>query len=112
MQRTYYPPSSSPSIARLQSQLQVSPENAPKLKRLLKRGPENIPGQHPSHAIAAWLRECEAFIEGTFGPESCYPEKEWLWYLNAGDTYATTLIYDNRRQGKVRIACWGDYFGG
>jgi hypothetical protein len=106
-----YPPSSSPSIARLVRDLQVEPEKAPALKRLLKRGPEAVRGCHPSHAVVEWLGECEKYLEGTFGVESCYPEKPWLWYLNAGDTYATTLIYDERGQGKVRVGCWGDYFG-
>lgn len=30
-----------------------------------------------------------------------------LEYLNTGDTYATTIIYDHSR-GSWRVGCWGD----
>ncbi len=108
---TYYPPSSTPSVARLEKELHLSPEQAAAVKKLAKRGPEARRGEHISHAIMEWMGELAKLIENPNGVESCHPEKEWLYYVNAGDTYATTLIYDSRGQGKIRVACWGDHFG-
>ena len=103
----------------------MTPEQAKAVKKLLKRGPEHIPGHHPSHAIAAWLGAVNdaagGVSNGFFGVESCYPEKDWLWYLNTGDTYAPTLCYEEgdgnadcdylyREKGRVIISCWGNYF--
>jgi hypothetical protein len=34
-------------------------------------------------------------------------EQYGLEYLNTGDTYATTIIYDHSR-GSWRVGCWGD----
>jgi hypothetical protein len=44
------------------------------------------------------------------GVESLYPDRPHLFYCNAGDTYATALIF-NWRTEQVRIGCWGDLVG-
>ena len=114
MNRMHYPPTRTPSVQRLQRELRMTPEQAKAVKRLLKRGPECTPFHHPSHAIAAWLGEINTaaggVANGFFGVESGYPEKEWLWYLNTGDTYSPTLVYIDKGQGHVALACWGAYF--
>lgn len=69
-----------------------------------------------------WVRDCynmpyadelimhaiDATIE-TFGVESAGGNGECYHfdYCNAGDTYATTVIYD-RQSGEYMIGCWGD----
>ena len=92
----------------------MTPEQAKAVKKLLKRGPEHIPGHHPSHAIDAWLGKVNdaagGVSNGFFGVESCYPEKDWLWYLNTGDTYSPTICYVDKGQGHAVISCWGNYF--
>jgi len=54
------------------------------------------------------LHVLNALIDG-YGVESCYPDKPELWYVNMGDPYVATIIY-NDDTGKFRIGCWGDYF--
>jgi hypothetical protein len=44
-------------------------------------------------------------LAGTYGVEAFETDKGWCEYLNAGDTYAATLV---RFNGKYRVACWGD----
>jgi hypothetical protein len=51
-------------------------------------------------------------ILGTHGVEGLGPEVSGIApppyeYLNAGDTYATTLIY-TRKTDTLRVGCWGD----
>lgn len=60
------------------------------------------------------LRAIDAIL-GTYGVEALTLESERdnytsgprFEYLNAGDTYATTLIYDSHAD-TLRIGCWGD----
>lgn len=40
--------------------------------------------------------------------ESLYPEAPWIHYLNMGDPYAETLIY-NARSGTIRFGNWGHF---
>ena len=51
-------------------------------------------------------RQCET---GTFGVERIAKghnqRSPAIEYLNAGDTYATTLLYV---RGRFRVGCWGD----
>jgi hypothetical protein len=44
------------------------------------------------------------------GVESCFPQRPEIHYLNAGDTYNPTLIF-NDYTGTIRIGCWGDIKG-
>lgn len=49
---------------------------------------------------------------GTYGVEALGPGRSGDYappyeYCNAGDTYATTLVY-TRNTDTLRIACWGD----
>lgn len=51
-------------------------------------------------------------ILGTHGVEGLGPQRSGDYapafeYLNAGDTYATTLVY-TRDTDTLRIGCWGD----
>ena len=49
--------------------------------------------------------------DGMCGVELLGIHKRWKYgveYLNAGDTYNTTLIFHNHHDGTVRIGCIGD----
>jgi hypothetical protein len=65
-------------------------------------------GCHISHAVVKALEKAEAYLRSkdenwTFGVEST--SEPDIIYLNAGDTYAETLLFHN---GTFKIGCWGD----
>jgi hypothetical protein len=49
---------------------------------------------HISHTVTAWLRPLNKMCE-THGVESLYPEAPHIYYLNTGDTYAATLVFND-----------------
>lgn len=66
---------------------------------------------HKSFAVrdAMLLAEAACPDLGTFGveyiPQGHNRRSPEIEYLNAGDTYAATLLYVN---GRFRVGCWGD----
>ena len=46
------------------------------------------------------------YIESTEDKDN-YRKNSGILYCNAGDTYATTFLYDYRK-GRYYISCWGD----
>lgn len=48
---------------------------------------------HISHTLMKWLGPLDKLCE-TFGVESLYPEAPHIFYLNTGDSYAATLVYN------------------
>ena len=60
---------------------------------------------HPPHT--SQLRLCLLDeLANTHGVEAFQVRNgDWCEYLNAGDTYALTLL---RYRGRYRVACWGD----
>ena len=93
---------SCPSVARLTS---IGVDNPEQVHHRIKQGFE-IGNGHISHSVADFLEEINS-LSGHFGVESLYPERPEIWYLNAGDTYTTTLCY-NHDSDRFFIACWGD----
>lgn len=81
---------SCPSVARLRS---VGCENPEAFRKRAKEGFHTIPGEHWSHAAAAFLDELNR-IGNYHGVESFYPEKPHLFYLNAGDSYTPTVVFN------------------
>jgi hypothetical protein len=60
---------------------------------------------HPPHTSHLRLCLLDELAE-THGVESFQVrDGTWCEYLNAGDTYASTLILF---RGRYRVACWGD----
>lgn len=60
---------------------------------------------HPPKTYDLRLAALDA-IAGTYGVEAFQTrDGDWCEYLNAGDTYATTLL---RFRGRYRVGCWGD----
>ena len=81
-----------PSVARLR---QIGVDYPEKFRARAKAGFEwtRYDG-HKSHAVAAFL-ESLADLSGHYGVESLYPENPCLWYLNAGDSYSSTVFYNS-----------------
>jgi hypothetical protein len=82
-------------------------ENPEAFRKLAKEGFEYTRYDgHISHAVAAFLEPLNS-IGGFSGVESLYPNAENLWYLNAGDTYTSTVFYDHY-QDRFFISSLGD----
>ncbi len=88
--------------------------------RRLKR--EDVYGSfHPSHHASDALLKAEEYLRkrgenGTFGVEgNSIPDNDFMsrdhrscMYLNGGDTYAATIIWDGQSE-QFHIGCWGDW---
>ncbi len=96
-----------PPAAKIASELNLDLETAQKIREKIKAGYRKPYGEHWSHAANAWFEEVGKLGDFNFGVESLYPKQPEIMYLNAGDTYATTLIF-NHNQGRVYLGCWGD----
>lgn len=67
------------------------------------------------YSLPTWSeRAMEALSEvlDGYGAEALWPEGEYLWpratYVNMGDTYAPTILYDYASQ-RFAVTSWGDY---
>jgi len=81
---------SCPSAARLRA---IGCENPEAFRKAAKAGFETVPGEHWSHAAAAFLETLNR-IGNYYGVESLYPSKPHLFYLNAGDSYPPTVVFN------------------
>ncbi len=93
-----------PPAAKIARELNLDEDTAKAIRERIKKGYKN-----PSHDAAKFMEDLNKLGEFA-GVESCYPKRPELYYLNAGDTYNTTLIF-NYATGSVRIGCWGDIKG-
>lgn len=103
-----------PSIKTLR---EVFADRAPEAKKVLRMSRADLEQTEPG---ARRLRECYHppatsdlrltvldTLAGTHGVEAFRTRRgDWCEYLNAGDTYAATLL---RYRGTYRVGCWGDY---
>jgi hypothetical protein len=66
-------------------------------------------GTHPSHLANKAITEAGKEFKIGFGCEGfCWNGgREGISYLNMGDTYATTILFDSRTRW-FTIGCWGD----
>jgi len=70
----------------------------------------HIQGHHPSHAIADWLKDIDKVLNthcnrGSFFGVEGITDPEEVQYINAGDTYTTTILF---YKSKLRLGCIGD----
>lgn len=69
--------------------------------------------EHPSHVADEILREAaERFDLGTFGVEGWSDDsgRKGVSYLNAGDSYAMTIVcLTDVGSCQFRIGCWADF---
>ena len=106
-----------PTTKSLREKLCLSHESAKKVRKILKDGPNDFFrgrwGMHFSHAIGDMMDKVSEAMNSKenhfafFGYESLYPSRPNIFYINAGETYASTLIY-NYETDTARIACIGD----
>lgn len=82
-------------------------ETAVAVRMMMRVGFERRRGVHVSHDVAKYLeRVLQAAGEsGLCGVENLCPELPHVWYLNAGDPYVTTLIY-NSETHRWSLDCW------
>ena len=99
-----------PPASKIASELNLDEETALKIRAYIKAGYSPLPGRnHYSHAAIQFMEGLSKL--GDFqGVESLYPDRPEVFYCNAGDTYAATLIF-NRETAQVRLGCWGDLVG-
>lgn len=58
--------------------------------------------------VDAMLNEADAFIPESYGVEQFTERGVTVKYLNLGDTYDITLIW-NTDTGSIYVGTWGDY---
>ena len=89
-----------PSIKKLMEIKDVTPEDAKKIRAIMQ-GAGRVNGETRMERIDAVL--------GTFGveyiPKGHNDRSPAIYYCNAGDTYAWTVLKVN---GQFRVGCWGD----
>lgn len=90
-----------PTTARLIAVLNTDEETALKIRAYVKEGYERTPHQHPSFDAVEFMEGLNKIAE-FYGVESLFPKRPGIEYLNAGDSYATTLAF-NYRTGNVFI---------
>lgn len=106
-----------PSLKTLRTLPGVDTGKAVALKRLLTACRADLES-HPAagELLARWCWHAPATPHlrltcldaelGTYGVEAFRTDRgELVEYLNAGDTYAPTIV---RFRGTYRVACWGD----
>ncbi len=104
---------SCPPVSRLVRELSVSEETAKALRERIKRGycraDYDLPrDSHWSHAASLFMAELSRIGE-FHGAESFYPAAPGIYYLNAGETYAATLIF-RHDSASIRVGCMGDVY--
>lgn len=82
-------------------------ETAVAVRAAMRLGFERRRSYHVSHDVADYL---ESVLDvcgkaDLYGVESLYPELPDIWYLNAGDPYTETLVY-NSETHSWSLNCW------
>ena len=105
-----------PSIKALQDGLNLDEATAREAKRLLTasrqaleetpEGAARVAECYHAPGIIDLRLTCLDAVIGTHGVESFDARGRTYWYLNAGDTYASTIV---RTPNSYRVACWGDF---
>ncbi len=80
----------------------IHPQTFPAVQLWLDQR-HNEPSKHEQIACALDSTLGTYGVEAAFEGGAMWPYLEWL---NAGDTYATTLVY---HKGSWRVGCYGDY---
>jgi len=95
-------PHGGPSVQRMMDFLKISKEQASALKAMMDDG----------KSVSTILREADRLLNG-HGVEyiqshaDTMRSQDGLSYVNMGDTYDTTLLYDHKT-GRFSVGSWGD----
>jgi hypothetical protein len=95
-------PHGGPSIKRMQDMLRISKDQASALKAMMDGGKK----------VSIILREADRVLNGNGveyidSREDTMRSQDGLSYVNMGDTYDTTLLYDHKT-GRFSVGSWGD----
>jgi hypothetical protein len=95
-------PHAGPSIKRMQDMLQISKEKASALKGMMDDG----------KSVSTILREADRALNGhgveyIDSREDTMRSRDGISYVNMGDTYDTTLLFDHKT-GRFSVGAWGD----
>lgn len=100
----------SPSSTSLSTGLSIPLPLARSLRAAIRKGYEKD-HSHYSHSAREFMNGLGKLLEeGGYpysGTESLYPDYPAWFYLNAGDTYSPTLLF-NALTHKARVGCIGD----
>ena len=55
------------------------------------------------------MEELDKICSFSYGVESLYPDYPTVFYINRGDTYDLTIVYDYDTE-RFYLAAWGDYY--
>lgn len=108
-----------PSAQKMAKELNIDAKYANEIKRLMRWGPHTAKtyGGDYSDSVDTVMEEANRYMGG-FGVESVRDENAWVnsyWqntialYVNKGDTYDTTLLYDTDKD-RLYITSWGDWY--
>jgi len=98
----FSPPVSGPSVKRIEEGLQISRQQAQAIKDAMNDGKPNKALRLASEATGNFGVE---YIESD---QDTMRSREGIEYVNTGDTYNTTLIYDYKT-GRFYIGSWGGW---
>ena len=78
-------------------------------RRYYNRELPNHIGEHTSHLASEALEAAGKHFKVGYGVEGFCDEcgREGVSYINMGDTYSTTVLFDTRTE-QFSIGCWGD----
>jgi len=85
-----------PSVEKLKKYFKISSVQAHTIRNIAKEGHWHLALRMANDRI------------GGHGVESLYPEAPHISYVNMGDTYSTTILY-NEKSGLMWIGTWGDW---
>lgn len=90
-------PIRSPSVDSLRKKLKIDLAHAQLIKMACNHG-------KPQTA----LKLANEAMNG-HGVESLYPDVPYIYYVNMGDTYSRTLVYNSKNE-YMWIGSWGDWY--
>ena len=102
-----------PSVKTLQARLFISRDKARAVRAAMehyRRGDYDNSNAHPSFAVYEVMQDIDKILE-TCGVEYIHgsgnDSMQGLYYCNTGDTYKTTVVFDEKTE-RFRVSSWGD----
>jgi hypothetical protein len=110
MESTVIHPTKAPTIKSLMTRLRLDKTQAMRVRHLLLVGTYYIDA-HYSHAVMRYLSIIAKEAGYLNGVESLYPDRPHIFYVNAGDSYADTLILTAKCDSSNRLRSYSVRIG-
>jgi hypothetical protein len=110
MESTVIHPTKAPTIKSLMTRLRLDKTQAMRVRHLLLVG-IYYEGDHYSHSIMRYLENIARNASYLNGVESLYPDRPHIFYVNAGDSYADTLILTAKHTSSNRLLSYSVRIG-